>query len=80
MLIRGVMLLPEGWTFEEHEVYGVVIRANNDRDAVSIDVRQRGFVLGVAAVPRGLYYGRDWKKRLYRDAVTALRKTVEKDM
>ena len=72
MLIPGVMLLPEGWTFEKHEVYGTVIKAVSPHHAVCVDLRQRGFVLGVSAVPRGLYYGRAWKERLYQDAVMAL--------
>lgn len=65
--------LPTDWTVEIHSTYGTILCAVGKRGFVTVDERRRSFALGISAVRhRGNYYGRNWRIRLYRDAVAAL--------
>lgn len=69
--------LPEGWKFNALPGDVVVIEWPS-RGAVSIGWKSRRWALGWTAYPqdhggRNNYCGRDWRQRLQRDAVAALK-------
>lgn len=71
--------LPEGWTAQSMIAFGVVITADNRRGYVTVDERLRAFETGMTAVrKRGHvdYAGRNWKTRLYSDAVATLQAAI----
>lgn len=70
-------LLPTGWIVEVDVSHGVILCAAEKRGFVTVDERQRGFTLGISVVrKRGMYFGRNWKARLYLDAIAALNAAI----
>jgi hypothetical protein len=70
-------LLPTGWTVEIDASYGAILCAMEKRGFVTVDERLRGFALGISVVrKRGIYFGRNWKTRLYLDAIAALNAAI----
>ena len=66
-------LLPEGWSFEEIPNYGTVISTYEKRGFVTVSEPFRSFEMGISIIKnRGNYYGRNWRKRLYQDAIAVL--------
>lgn len=67
------IVLPDGWTVEEPNSYGIVINAPDGQGSVTVNEKMRGFSLGITAVRRkGNFDGRKWKVALYDAAVEAL--------
>lgn len=63
--------LPKGWSMRTGTPYGVVIDAPHG--SVTVDVGMRNFTLGEQHVKLYCTYERrDWRDRLYRDAIDAL--------
>ncbi|MFV3332636.1 hypothetical protein ACQCLI_32135 (plasmid) [Pseudomonas nitroreducens] len=68
--------LPEGWSAEADESFGVIITAvgqGGHKGFVTVSETLRGYELGMARVRQRKHYsGRYWRKELYEEAVAAL--------
>lgn len=75
--MRIPIVLPEGWTADEPNSYGVVINAADGQGSVTVSEKMRGFSLGTAPVrKKGNFDGRKWKVALYDAAVEALQESM----
>lgn len=69
--------LPEGWTAEKDEAFGVIITAigpDGHKGFVTVCETKRSFELGMSVVRQRKHYsGRYWRKELYEEAVSTLK-------
>lgn len=68
--------LPDGWSAEMDEAFGVIITAvapGGHKGFVTVCEAKRSFELGMS-IPRQRkhYSGRYWRKELYEEAIAAL--------
>lgn len=72
--------LPDGWSVEADESFGVVIIGilNGHSGFVTVNEQRRGFALGMCRVANTptLYSGRYWRKELYEAAIASLREAL----
>jgi hypothetical protein len=72
--------LPDGWSVEADESFGVVITGilNGHSGFVTVNEQRRGFALGMCRVANTptLYSGRYWRKELYEAAIASLREAL----
>lgn len=72
--------LPDGWSWESDTNQGVIIRgigANGLHGFCTVSDRVRGYELGITPVRVGKdYSGRNWRRKLYEDAVATLQSAL----
>jgi len=72
--------LPDGWSAEADETFGVIITAvdpDGHKCFVTVSEAKRSFELGMSVVrQRNHYSGRYWRKELYEEAVATLQATM----
>jgi hypothetical protein len=77
--------LPEGWTAQRFDTDCITIFALNDdgdRRAVTVNFKERSFVLGAMRPRRtvigvDVYRGRGWQAELYTAAVNKLKEAMK---
>ncbi len=72
--------LPEGWSAEPDETFGVIITAvdpGGHKGFVTVNEAKRSFELGMGIVRQRKHYsGRYWRKELYEEAVATLQASM----
>lgn len=71
--------LPEGWSVRNISALNVIITTSDRAKYVAVDERLRAFEVGVMVVRKQChvnYTGRNWRTRLYNDAVATLQAEI----